>query len=155
MMTSWATTPGIERSMRSNRPRDTLPEVRLRSALHRSGLRFRKHVRPVHGLRCEADIAFSRAQLAVFLDGCWWHSCPEHGEIPKQHKEFWSAKLAGTRERDRRNTDALVAAGWSVLRIWEHESLEDAVRKVHERLGELAEGTPRASRPSNETSARV
>lgn len=131
---SWASSVRIERSMRANRPRDTVPEIRLRSALHHSGLRFRKHVRPVPGLRCEPDIVFPRARLAVFLDGCWWHSCPLHGQTPKTHEEFWKAKLAATRERDERNTAALIEAGWSVVRIWEHEPLESAVQTIRESL---------------------
>jgi DNA mismatch endonuclease (patch repair protein) len=120
--------------MQSNRPRDTKPEVALRSALHRSGMRFRKHLRPVANLRCEPDAVFTRARLAVFLDGCWWHSCPEHGSLPVRNGDWWARKLAVTRERDRRNTAALEAAGWRVLRVWEHEQLNVAVERVRAAL---------------------
>ena len=124
--------------MQSNRPRNTLPEITLRSALHRSGLRFRKHVRPLAALRCEVDIAFPKQKLAVFVDGCWWHSCPQHGMIPKTNVDFWTQKLQRTQERDLRNTLVLEASGWSVLRVWEHLGPEDAVKKIISRLTMLA-----------------
>ena len=123
--------------MQANRPRNTAPEVALRSALHRAGLRFRKHARPVPGLRCEPDIVFPGVRLAVFLDGCWWHSCPLHGQIPKAHQEFWSTKLAKTQARDMRNTAALNQAGWTVVRIWEHEPMDVQVEAVRATLADL------------------
>jgi DNA mismatch endonuclease, patch repair protein len=138
MLMSWASSPGIRRSMQSNRPRNTLPEITLRSALHRSGLRFRKHVRPLPGLRCEVDIAFPKQKLAVFVDGCWWHSCPQHGMIPKTNVDFWTQKLQRTQERDLKNTLALEDSGWSVLRVWEHLGPEDAVNEIISRLTMLA-----------------
>ena len=73
---SWASSPEVCRSMQSNRGRDTKLELRVRSALHREGLRFRKHVRPLSELRCTADVVFPRERLAVFIDACYWHSCP-------------------------------------------------------------------------------
>ena len=134
MVESWASSAAIRRSMQANRPRNTAPELALRSALHHAGLRFRKHLRPVPGLRCEPDVVFTRAHLAIFLDGCWWHSCPQHGQVPKTHQEFWAPKLAKTRERDKKNTAALTKAGWTVLRIWEHESIESAVDLIQDQL---------------------
>jgi len=116
--------------MRANRPRNTKPELVLRSALHGAGLRFRKHVHPLPGSRCEPDIVFPRVHLAVFYDGCWWHSCPEHGQIPVANRDWWTVKLAATRERDARNDMALRSAGWTVLRIWQHEPLDDVVRRI-------------------------
>jgi DNA mismatch endonuclease (patch repair protein) len=136
-MDSWATSEGTRRSMQSNRPRDTKPERLLRSELHRRGYRFRKHVRPVAGLRCEPDIVFPRLRLAVFLDGCWWHCCPTHSSVAKTHADFWSDKMASTRARDERNNVALRAAGWTVLRIWEHVPPTTAATQVAQMLREL------------------
>lgn len=116
--------------MQSNRSRDTAPELALRSALHRRGLRFRKHVRPVVGLRCTVDVLFPTERLAVFVDGCYWHSCPEHGSYPITNGEWWRAKLTATRERDEHNTQILTSAGWTVLRVWEHEDADLAAARV-------------------------
>ena len=131
---SWASSPGVRRSMQSNRSRDTGPEVALRSALHRRGLRFRKHVRAVPGVACTVDVVFPRERLAVFIDGCYWHSCPEHVSYPITNGDWWRAKLAATSERDERNTQTLKAAGWIVLRIWEHEDTEVAAARVNDAL---------------------
>jgi DNA mismatch endonuclease (patch repair protein) len=118
-------------TMRANRGRDTGPEVALRSALHRQGLRFRKDLRIlIPNERVRPDIVFTRCRVAVFLDGCFWHGCPQHGEMPVSNREFWTAKIEGTRERDRRQTTLLEDAGWTVLRIWEHEPLADAVARI-------------------------
>src|SRR6266851_3090654 len=129
-----AFSPGIRRSMQANLPRDTRPEIALRSALHREGLRFRKHYRPIKGLRCEVDIAFPRAGLAVYLDGCFWHSCPIHGSLPMTNRDWWKWKLDTTKVRDKRNNAALRAAGWWVLRAWEHESVEQIAERVRTAL---------------------
>ncbi len=128
--------------MQSNRSRDTRPELALRSALHRRGLRFRKHVRPVGGLRCTVDVAFPRERLAVFVDGCYWHSCPDHGSYPTVNGDWWRAKLDATRQRDAHQEQALIAAGWTVLRIWEHEHVEHAVVRVIEALDGLRTRRP-------------
>jgi DNA mismatch endonuclease (patch repair protein) len=141
-MPSWAASPGVRRSMQSNRPRDTRPERALRSALHRAGLRFRKHVRPEPGLACEADVVFPSAKLAIFIDGCFWHGCPTHGSRPRLNSDFWTRKLDRNRERDRANDEALVAAGWNVHRIWEHVRVDDAVTEVQDRLARLGAGSP-------------
>jgi DNA mismatch endonuclease, patch repair protein len=107
--------------MVSTRGRDTIPERRVRSAAHRLGLRFRVSARPVPAVRRTADLVFTRQRLAVFVDGCFWHGCPQHAVAPHTNVRFWTDKLARNRERDR-DTDALLAsAGWTVLRIWEHE----------------------------------
>lgn len=116
--------------MQSNRPLDTRLEIRFRSALHRAGLRYRKHVRPVPGLACTPDVVFTKSRVAVFFDGCWWHSCPVHASRPIRNAEWWSKKLDATKDRDRRNNAALQAAGWRVVRIWEHETPESAVSSV-------------------------
>ena len=129
-MESWATNPSVRRSMQANRSRNTGPEVRFRAALHRLGLRFYKHRRPVPGLRCEPDVVFPRVQLAVFLDGCYWHSCGEHGAQPTRNADWWRTKFERVRARDARNDDSLRAAGWTVLRVWEHEPPDQAARRV-------------------------
>lgn len=108
----------------------TRPEIALRSALHRQGLRFLKDRRPVPSIRCRADIVFPAARVAVFVDGCFWHCCPLHGSIPTANRGYWAAKLQGNAARDRRNDEALTAVGWRVIRVWEHESLEVAVDRI-------------------------
>ena len=110
--------------------RDTLPELLLRRRLHARGLRYTVHRRPVAEVRRTADIVFSRVRVAVFVDGCFWHGCPQHATAPKTNAVWWSTKLARNVERDR-ETDALLAdAGWSVVRVWEHEPPDDAATRV-------------------------
>jgi DNA mismatch endonuclease (patch repair protein) len=128
--TSWASSAGVRRSMRSNRSKGTVPEVRLRSALHRAGLRFRKNARPLPSLRCTADVLFRRQRVAVFVDGCFWHSCPVHGTMPTLNGDWWRAKLCATVERDASNRLALEREGWNVLRFWEHEGVDHIVAVV-------------------------
>jgi DNA mismatch endonuclease (patch repair protein) len=115
--------------MQGNRSTDTRPEVAIRSALHRAGLRFLKNSRPESGLP-RADVLFPRARLAVFIDGCFWHCCPEHGTSPRTNGAYWRAKLDGNVARDRRNDAALADAGWNVVRIWEHEEPSGASQRV-------------------------
>ena len=117
------TSPTATKKMRSNRRTDTKPEVLLRSLLHRDGLRFRKDypIRLPNGKSVRADIAFTRSKLAIFVDGCFWHSCPEHGSVPKSNQDYWIPKLEDNVDRDRANAKWLRAAGWRVLRIWEHD----------------------------------
>lgn len=122
--------------MKGNRSRDTRPEVLLRSALHRRGLRFRKDYPVRLATRtCRVDVAFPRQRLAVFVDGCFWHGCPEHGRTPRKNPAYWEAKLARNVERDRQADSELAAAGWQVVRLWEHEPLESSVRAVERVLG--------------------
>lgn len=132
---SWALDERTRRSMVSNRPRDTEPERRLRSALHRLGLRYRVNMRPEPGLRIRADMVFRRQRVCVFLDGCYWHGCTEHRSIPKTNTAFWQKKILGNRERDARIDHILQDAGWTVVRVWEHEPLEAAVNLVRLALG--------------------
>ncbi|WP_190129842.1 very short patch repair endonuclease [Streptomyces mashuensis] len=101
--------------------RDTAPEVAVRRLLHREGHRFRLH-RPVPGMpRRTIDIAFPGVRVAVFLDGCFWHGCPQHATSPKANAEWWRQKLDRNMTRDRETTERLTEAGWTVLRFWEHE----------------------------------
>jgi DNA mismatch endonuclease, patch repair protein len=115
--------------MRSN-ARLTRPEARLRSALHRAGLRFRKNVRPISAIRCRPDVVFPRDQVAVFVDGCFWHACPQHFRPPRTNAGYWQAKIARNVERDRRNNEEFSRAGWTVIRVWEHEDVESAAEHV-------------------------
>lgn len=126
-----ASTPGIARSMRGNRRRDTSPERKLRSALHSRGWRFRVDL-PVLAMskRTRPDLAFTRKRVAVFVDGCFWHCCPEHGRPPLSNTAYWGPKLARNAQRDQLDTERLEAAGWRVVRVWEHVPVEDAVAEV-------------------------
>lgn len=116
---------------KANRRTGTKPEVALRSRLHRMGLRFRKDRAIVAGgMRTRADIVFGPAKVAVFVDGCFWHSCPEHSTMPASNRSYWEPKLRSNAERDARVNAALAADGWRVLRIWEHTGPEEAARAV-------------------------
>ena len=101
--------------------RDTAPELALRRELHRRGLRFRVDLSPIPGLRSRADIVFTRAEVAVFVDGCFWHRCPTHATVPKNNRAWWTPKLLANEARDRRTDAALAAADWIAIRVWEHE----------------------------------
>jgi DNA mismatch endonuclease (patch repair protein) len=121
--------------MRANTRTGTRPELALRSALHRQGLRFRKdHPIQAGGRRVRPDVVFTRAKLAVFVDGCFWHRCPQHATTPRANPSYWVPKLQRNVERDRAVDAALAGAGWSVLRIWEHEPVELAVQQVQAAL---------------------
>lgn len=111
----------VSAAMRANRKRDTRPELRLRSLLHRQGLRFRvNHEIVVPGLRVRPDIVFVGRRLAVFVDGCFWHSCRWHGTRPRVNTHYWLPKLDRVKARDRKVRRLLTRAGWTVLRLWEH-----------------------------------
>jgi DNA mismatch endonuclease, patch repair protein len=126
---------GRSRNMRAIRRTDTKPEIALRSALHRLGYRFRKDLRiDLPGSRVRPDIVFTSRRVAVFVDGCFWHCCPEHGRQPTANEWYWSPKLARTVERDRLATAALTDAGWTVIRVWEHEQLATAVDRIRAAL---------------------
>jgi DNA mismatch endonuclease (patch repair protein) len=120
--------------MRANKGRDTKPERALRSAVHALGMRYRVGLRPVPQVRRTADIVFTRAKVAVFLDGCFWHGCPLHFRAPSTNAGYWQAKIAGNRARDASTGALLEAAGWIVVRVWEHEPADEAARRVVARL---------------------
>lgn len=146
---SWASSPGVAKSMRANRRTGTRPEVAVRSALHRAGLRFRKDLAiEVEDGRVRPDVVFTRARLAVFIDGCFWHSCPVHATRPRANADFWAAKLERNTERDRCDTRRLEEAGWTVLRVWEHEARDptavvEFVMRVRQSRGSSQEWTGR------------
>jgi DNA mismatch endonuclease (patch repair protein) len=126
----------VSARMRRNRKVDSKPERMLRSALHSQGLRFRKNW-PVklEGRTVRPDLVFTRQRIAVFVDGCFWHRCPQHGTSPRFNYEYWASKLENNVARDRLVDAALHGAGWTVIRIWEHVPVDDAAQLV---INELA-----------------
>jgi DNA mismatch endonuclease (patch repair protein) len=117
--------------MQAAKPKDTAPEKALRSALHHRGLRFRIDVKPLKELNRRADIVFRSAKVAVFVDGCFWHGCPIHGTQAKANANFWREKINQNRVRDADTNRCLKDAGWTVIRVWEHEDLDEAAEKTY------------------------
>ena len=142
----WASSEAARRTMRGNRRRDTAPELAVRRLLHAAGLRYRVDVQPLPGLRRRADVVFTRQKLAVFIDGCYWHGCPDHGTTPSTNREYWSSKVAANRRRDDDTNQRLQEAGWRVARYWEHEGPDtvaaDVIRLVREARAAGASGRP-------------
>lgn len=129
-----ASSETVSARMRRQQRRDTSPELVLRRALHARGHRYRVDA-PLPGLpRRRADLLFTRARVAVFVDGCFWHGCPIHATAPKANHEWWQAKLARNVERDRDSDEKMRAQGWSVIRVWECMPVEDAVAAVEDLL---------------------
>lgn len=123
------------RNMAAVKRTGTQPEKRLRSALHRAGFRFRVDFAVRLGGRIvRPDIAFTRARVAVFVDGCFWHKCPLHGSMPATNVDFWRDKLDGNVARDMQQSELLASSGWVVVRVWEHESTSDAFATVQSAL---------------------
>lgn len=125
-----ASSPGVRRSMQANKGRDTKPELALRRAVHALGLRYRVSVRPLPAVRRTADLVFTRAKVAVFMDGCFWHGCPDHHTKSATNAAYWADKVGKNRARDRETDALLEAAGWMAVRIWEHEDPGAAALKV-------------------------
>lgn len=119
------------------RGKDTGPELELRKALWKAGFRYRVK----SNLPGRPDIVFTGKRVAMFVDGCFWHGCPEHGEIPASNTAFWSKKISDNIDRDRRTDTRLRAMGWQVVRVWEHEvntRLDDVLDRVVAALSESA-----------------
>lgn len=137
---SWASSVGRRHNMQAIRSRDTSPELAVRRLVHSTGLRYRVNIAPLPGLRRTADLIFTRRRIAVFIDGCFWHGCLAHKHEIRQNGHYWSKKLKSNVERDIDTNLKLAAAGWTVLRFWEHEDSVEAsakiVRAVRERIGE-------------------
>ncbi|WP_329001920.1 very short patch repair endonuclease [Kribbella sp. NBC_00709] len=127
---SWASSSEVRASMRGNRHRDTSPELRLRRLLHSHGLRYRVSARPLPRLPRTADILFTRAKVAVFIDGCYWHGCEEHHRPSMRNSEFWREKIEGNKRRDHDTNRRLADAGWTVIRRWEHDDAEVVADEV-------------------------
>ncbi|MEU6399706.1 very short patch repair endonuclease [Streptomyces cinnamoneus] len=127
---SWASSAANRRSMLGNRSRDTSPERALRSLLHARGLRYRVAAKPLPKMRRTADLVFGPTKVAVFVDGCFWHGCPQHFVPPKTNPDYWREKIGGNVRRDRETDARLAAEGWLVLRFWEHEKAGDCATVV-------------------------
>jgi DNA mismatch endonuclease, patch repair protein len=133
--------------MSAQRVRDTRCEVVLRRALHRHGLRFFVHRRPIPELRRIADIVFPKARVAVFVNGCFWHGCPQHATWPKANAEWWRTKIERNRTRDLDTDARLAEGGWQPIRVWEHEDPEAAASLVAEIVRGRNSSRPESSPP--------
>jgi len=120
--------------MQATGRRDTAPELALRRELHRRGLRYRVEVRLPELPRRRMDIVFTKARLVVLVDGCFWHGCPQHATTARANADYWAAKLAANRNRDRDSDQRLTETGWTVLRVWEHEPPAHAADRVEAHL---------------------
>jgi DNA mismatch endonuclease (patch repair protein) len=118
------------RRMKATRRRDTQAEIRLRHELWRIGLRYRVDAAPLARGRRRADVLFSKAKVAVYVDGCFWHGCPDHRSWPAANRAWWQAKLLANQARDRSTDSELAGAGWTVVRVWEHEDPVTAAVRV-------------------------
>lgn len=148
---SWASSEQARRTMRANRSRDTAPELAVRRKLHHRGWRFRVNYRALpDDRRRTVDIAFTRAKLVVLIDGCFWHGCKSHFIAPKSNQQYWDDKISRNRSRDTETTRRLKAAGWQVLRFWEHQSPEAVVAKIETTLLD-ATGRTQPPRPTTTT----
>ncbi|MGH3588239.1 MAG: very short patch repair endonuclease [Pseudonocardia sp.] len=127
---STASSSAARRRMQANRRRDTAPEMALRRAAYALGLRYRVDARPVLDLNRRADMVFSGAKVAVFVDGCFWHGCLEHHTVAKSNAPFWAEKVRRNRERDAETDSLLADGGWTVIRAWEHEPAEAVVSRI-------------------------
>jgi DNA mismatch endonuclease, patch repair protein len=131
--------------MQANVGRITAPEQLLRSALRAEGFRFRIDARPERDLRCTADIVFPTAKVCVFIDGCFWHGCAKHFEVPKTNRAWWTEKISANRERDARQSRLLRQRGWRVIRVWEHDVARRGVQRIVARVGRCLEKPQTAS----------
>lgn len=131
-----ASSAGVRRRMQVlSKKRDTGPELALRRELHQLGLRYRIDVAPAPSQsRRRADVVFSHQRVAVFVDGCFWHGCEKHGVRPTSNADYWRAKLERNMQRDRETNVTLGAAGWRVIRVWEHEPASAAAARIHKVL---------------------
>lgn len=130
MSTAKPSSPGVSARMSRQASRDTKPEVAVRKLLHASGYRYRLNERVPGMPRRTIDIAFTRAKVAVLIDGCFWHGCPVHATQPKANAEWWREKLERNMARDRETNEHLAGAGWTVLRFWEHEAPDGVAEQV-------------------------
>ena len=112
------------------RQTDTDAELALRREMYRIGLRYRIGYEVLRKPRRVADVAFPGRKIAVFVDGCFWHGCPEHATWPKRNADFWRQKIEANRQRDADTNARLQANGWTALRFWSHESPIEAAKTV-------------------------
>ena len=137
---SWASSPATRKSMQGNRSRDTKPELAVRSAVHRRGIRFRVSVRPQPEFARTADLVLRKSRIAVFVDGCFWHGCSEHHSRPATNTQYWIDKIARNVERDIETTAYLERTGWTVLRFWEHQDPEVVAERIQEAVQSALDG---------------
>lgn len=131
---STASSPGVRAAMRANRGKDTGPELALRRLLYQRGLRYRVNARPLAEIRRKADLVFPGDHVAVFVDGCFWHGCPDHYRPAVKNADFWREKIDANRARDAETNEKLLAAGWRVIRVWEHEDPARAADEIEQLL---------------------
>ena len=116
--------------------------------MHARGLRYRVDARPTPSVRHTADMIFTRARVAVFIDGCWWHGCAEHYRPPASNIGYWADKISRNRERERQIDQALVSAGWTVIRVWEHETPDHAARRIEAVVRSMTASPRRKQQPA-------
>jgi DNA mismatch endonuclease (patch repair protein) len=122
--------------MQSSRQRDTAIEQDLRRELAALGISFQSHITPVPGSRSRPDLVFAAARVAVYVNGCFWHGCAEHGTWPKHNAAWWRAKIEANRQRDARADEFLSKAGWIALRFWEHDDPRVAAHRIAQQVSE-------------------
>lgn len=151
LLPSWASSPDVRERMQRQQTRDTAPEMAVRRLIHAAGLRYRVDVAPLTNLRRRADLVFGPARVALFIDGCFWHGCPDHGSRrTTANTQYWSAKIERNQARDRDTDERLRAAGWLPLRVWEHDEPQAVAATViaivrQRRSGEVTLGRNRCS----------
>ena len=145
--------PAASRRMARVRQKGTGAEVALRQELYRIGLRYRVDYEVLRKPRRIADIAFPGRKIAIFVDGCFWHGCPERATWPKSNAEFWRQKIEANRQRDGDTNDRLRSLGWTVLRFWSHESPSEVARTVAQVVA-TTDSKHRTSSDSNEKSKK-
>lgn len=149
LMPSWASSPDVRVRMQRQQTRDTAPELAVRRILHAAGLRYRVDVAPLSNLRRRADVVFGPARVALFIDGCFWHGCPQHGSRrTTANSEYWSAKVERNRARDFDTDERLRTAGWFPIRVWEHEDPQAVATAVIAAVRSRSSSVRSASTPN-------
>lgn len=141
-ISSWATSPRSRNVMLGNRSRNTQPELAVRRLIYARGLRYRVNFQPFEDYRRSADIVFTRDRVAIFIDGCFWHSCPLHGTTSKSNVAYWKAKLSRNVDRDCETTRIFEEHGWMVMRYWEHEDPHRVANAIAQEIAKRREADP-------------
>lgn len=132
MYESWASSAAVRKTMQGNRGRDTKAEIAVRRLVHARGLRYLVNARPEADLRRTVDLLFTRVRVAVFIDGCYWHGCPENFRVPATNAGYWTSKIGRNHARDLNTTSWLEEKGWIVLRFWEHEEPVTVAERIEQ-----------------------
>lgn len=143
--------PSVSRRMSRTRRRDTKAELVVRRMLHARGHRYRVDHQPIASIRRTGDIVFTRARVAILIDGCFWHGCPDHFVIPRTRTDWWLDKIEANQRRDEETTRLWTEGGWTVLRFWEHEDPADVVEHIERSLRSRAQATAALGRESDRT----